>query len=1122
MMKRKKMYRRLSAAAGTAVALAASLAMPLTAQAKVDGYTFEVEVHAESEGASLTDGKAISTTTGYGLGVQATNGYTATIDVGDVTATNATGYGRAAELLSRSKGTVEANLGNVETGGSGYVSGLSAYAWGGTTSVTAGKIKSTIDEGRGGYSFAMQANGNNGGDLTVTVGDVDSASNGIDFGISGDGSKAKITTGNIEAGKAGGTGGWNNVSSSGGAEMFAELGNVSSETRDGLTVQASDNGSTVVVTGSITSPKKALNLNSHGGSLVALETGNLTSTDDCGIYAWGGSGKNGDFVMVNVDGDIYANGTGIVAGQAGKYLVYGDVTSVESDGVFFGDGSEHTAVLVTGTLKAGRNGVAGLSNADVRNNADLTVWKISAGEDMFSGDDGTFAKKVYYIVKKKEGQEDLIKVTKKDDSALDKDFGYEVANEGDRIYVTAESDDSCVKYKAYNGTGSDKKALPEDSKGYYLDVEAGGGIYLSVEKQENHEWTYSKFNWEGNKTDGYTGANALYVCNKNAQHEKLLKALITTKVTAPTCENNGFTTYIATVTADKSLDKKEHTEKKKAKETQATGHDWDAGKVTTEPTCTKKGVKTFTCKNDSSHTKTEDVPALGHKEGKAVKENVKAAGCEKEGSYDSVVYCTICNTELSRTKKTTPATGHDWDEGEVTTKATCTKPGVRTFTCKNDSTHTYTEEIPVNKKAHSWNPWTVTKEATELEEGEEHRVCKNDPDHTQTRVIPVKDHVHQLTKVDEVKATCTKEGNIEYYICNKGENPCGRFFSDAEGTLEILEEDTLIPATGHIKGKAVRENVVDATCENEGSYDNVIYCTQCNIELSRTKKTIPVDPNAHTWSRGVVIKEATCTGTGIMEYTCQNDESHKYTEDIPATGHKWGEATYTWAEDDSKVTAAHTCEIDGESEEETVDTVSTVVKEPTVDEEGEMEISATFTQTGFEKQTKTVAIPKKEKEDVTYWCESGDGNQWTIGSAEDSQFVFKRSAEDDTTVDHLTGVFVGDTALSADAYELERGSAIITLKPEYLNTLDAGEYTLLAQFDDGSAEAGFKVVAAQGNNKKKEEKKQGKKVVKKTGSISAAATGDESNGAMWIVAAGAAAGIVAAAVVGFRRKKKVR
>lgn len=45
------------------------------------------------------------------------------------------------------------------------------------------------------------------------------------------------------------------------------------------------------------------------------------------------------------------------------------------------------------------------------------------------------------------------------------------------------------------------------------------------------------------------------------------------------------------------------------REIEATGHDWDEGVVTKEPTMTGEGERTYTCKNDPNHTKTEPIPA---------------------------------------------------------------------------------------------------------------------------------------------------------------------------------------------------------------------------------------------------------------------------------------------------------------------------------------------------------------------------------------------------------------------------------------------------------------------------------------------------------------------------------
>lgn len=55
-------------------------------------------------------------------------------------------------------------------------------------------------------------------------------------------------------------------------------------------------------------------------------------------------------------------------------------------------------------------------------------------------------------------------------------------------------------------------------------------------------------------------------------------------------------------------------------------------------------------------------------------------------------------------------------------------------------------------------------------------------------------HTHKTKKIAEVKATCTTDGNREYYVCEG----CGKWFQDAKATKEITREaDVILTATGH-------------------------------------------------------------------------------------------------------------------------------------------------------------------------------------------------------------------------------------------------------------------------------------------------------------------------------------
>ena len=178
---------------------------------------------------------------------------------------------------------------------------------------------------------------------------------------------------------------------------------------------------------------------------------------------------------------------------------------------------------------------------------------------------------------------------------------------------------------------------------------------------------------------------------------------------AATCDEKG--SYDSVVTCEVC-----HEEiSRETKETEVLGHSWDEGKVTKEPTCEEKGEKTYTCKNDPSHTKKEEIKELGHDwdEGRITKEPT----CETKGEKTYT-----CKHDSSHTKKEEiMELGHDWDEGKITKEATCEEKGEKTYTCKNDSAHTKKEEV--KELGHDWGEWIVTKEPTTEAKGERERVC---------------------------------------------------------------------------------------------------------------------------------------------------------------------------------------------------------------------------------------------------------------------------------------------------------------------------------------------------------------------------------------------------------------
>lgn len=106
-------------------------------------------------------------------------------------------------------------------------------------------------------------------------------------------------------------------------------------------------------------------------------------------------------------------------------------------------------------------------------------------------------------------------------------------------------------------------------------------------------------------------------------------------------------------------------------------------------------------------------------------------------------------------------------------------------------------------------------------------------------IAPMVGHIHanNLMSVYAVKPTCTKDGNIDYYVCS-----CGKLFADSNAAVALTEADIVIPAAGH--GATEIRNRVEPTKTANG-YTGDEYCTVCN-ELVKRGTVIPATASSET------------------------------------------------------------------------------------------------------------------------------------------------------------------------------------------------------------------------------------------------------------------------------------
>ena len=242
-----------------------------------------------------------------------------------------------------------------------------------------------------------------------------------------------------------------------------------------------------------------------------------------------------------------------------------------------------------------------------------------------------------------------------------------------------------------------------------------------------------------------------------------------------------------------------------------------------------------------------------HTPGAAVRENEVPATCTKDGSHDEVIYCTICKTEISRKTITDKATGHKAQAAvkENVKDATCTAAGSHDEVVYCSVCQTEISRTTVTDKAlgHDWD--STTGKCKRCETACDHKWTNGKCD---TCGYTCQHVGGDAVKEKEVPATCTKDGShdevVYCTICKS----------------EVSRTNVVDKATGHKEQPAVKENVKAPTCTVDGSHDEVVYCSVCKEEVSRTN--VVDKATGHKWDDGVVTTQPTTGKEGVKTFTC--------------------------------------------------------------------------------------------------------------------------------------------------------------------------------------------------------------------------------------------------------------
>ena len=285
---------------------------------------------------------------------------------------------------------------------------------------------------------------------------------------------------------------------------------------------------------------------------------------------------------------------------------------------------------------------------------------------------------------------------------------------------------------------------------------------------------------------------------------------------------------------------------------------WNQGKIQTQHVLSNVKAKEASCTEDGN------------------KEYWKCANCSKYFSDKDG------KTEISENSTVIEKTGHSMTHVEAK-KASCTEDGNKEywhcakcdgyFFDNKGEDKTSQKETVIEKTGHNMTH-VEAKEASCTEDGnKEYWKCANcdsyflDKD-GQNRTTKEETEIaktgHSMTHVEAKKASCTEDGNKEYWHCAK----CDGYFFDNKGEDKTSQKETVIEKTGHNMTHVEAKKV---SCTEDGNKE-YWHCAKCDGyffdnkgEDKTSQKETVIEKTGHSMTH-VEAKKASCTEDGNKEY----------------------------------------------------------------------------------------------------------------------------------------------------------------------------------------------------------------------------------------------------------------